>query len=104
MASMADCENIAQNIATKLGTSIKTKASGTDTGMAWCNGTFANNLTYQVLNNDAGTTNGIKTDAAYNVTIRSSNTQLSVQTSTPGSWSTSTISTRAANAWNGAQS
>lgn len=103
MASMNTCETIATTIATKLGTSIKTKSAGSETTMAWCNGTYTNDLTYQVLNSDAGTTNGIKTPAAYNVTI-ANNTQLSVQTSTPGSWSTSTVSTRAANAWTGAQS
>lgn len=101
MASMSNCETIANYIASKLGTSIKTKAAGSDKSAAWCNGTLANNLTYQVLHTDAGTTNGIKTNAAYNVTIADSN--ITAQTSMPGTWSTSVVSSRATNAYNGSQ-
>lgn len=98
---MNNCENIANQIASKLKATIKTKSAGEDTGMAWCNGTLTNNLTYQVLNSDAANNNGIKTDAAYNVTI--SNTNITVQLSTPASYAVSNVSGRAANAWNGAQ-
>ena len=99
---MSNCENIANQIASKLKTTIKTKSAGEDTGMAWCNGTLTNNLTYQVLNSDAANNNGISAPAAYNVTI--SNNNLSVQLSTPASYAANNVAGRAANAWNGAQS
>lgn len=101
MASMNNCENIANQIASKLKTTIKTKSAGEPTGMAWCNGTLANNLTYRVLNSDASNTNGIKTDASYDVTI--SNNNITVQLSTPASYTANNVAGRAANAWNGAQ-
>lgn len=98
---MNNCENIANQIASKLKTTIKTKSAGEDTDMAWCNGTLANNTTYQVLNSDAANTNGIKTDAAYNVTI--SDTNITVQLSTPANYAANNVAGRTANAWNGAQ-
>lgn len=94
MASMSNCESIANTLASKLGTKIKTKTAGTDKGMAYCSGTLDNKLSYSILDIDEG--------KRCNVEISSS-----IVTSTinvPSSWSNSNIGNRAANSYNGAQS
>lgn len=103
---MNNCENIANQIASRLGTNIKAKAADSNKSAAWCNGTYANNLTYRILENDAGTVNGIKITAAYNVTIsnESKDSPVSVTLSAPSNWSNDNVAGRAANAWNGAGS
>lgn len=92
MASMSNCESIANSIASKLGTSIKTKTAGTDTGMAYCSGTLDNNLNYSILDIDDG--------KRCNVEISSSSVTSTINV--PSSWSNYSIANRAANAYNGA--
>ena len=92
MASMSNCEAIANTLASKLGTSIKTKTAGTDTGMAYCSGTLDNNLNYSILDIDEG--------KRCNVEISSSSVTATINV--PSGWSNTSIANRAANAYNGA--
>lgn len=92
MASMSNCESIANSLASKLGTSIKTKTAGTDTGMAYCSGTFTNKLNYSVLDIDE--------DKRCNVEVSSSSVTSTINV--PTSYSNTYIANRAGNAYNGA--
>ena len=94
MASMSNCEQIADVIASKLSTSIKTKTAGTDKGMAYCSGTLNNNLNYSILDIDEG--------KRCNVEISSNSVTSTINV--PSSWSNTSTAARAANAYNGAQS
>lgn len=95
MASMSNCESIANTLASKLGTSIKTKSAGTDTsaGMAYCSGTLNNNTSYSVLDIDE--------DRRCNVEVSDKNITATINV--PTTWSNSSIANRAANAYNGAR-
>lgn len=96
MASMATCEQIAAALASKLGTSIKTKSAGEDKkeGMAYCSGTLNNNLNYSVLDINEG--------KRCNVEISSSSVTATINV--PSSYSNTYIANRAGNAYNGANS
>lgn len=96
MASMFNCETIANNIASNLSTKIKTKTAGSDTkeGMAYCSGTLENNLNFSILDIDEG--------KRCNVEISSNSVTSTINV--PSSWSNTSTAARAANAYNGAQS
>ncbi len=92
MASMSNCESIANTIASKLGSGIKTKTAGTDTGMAYCSGTLNNKVSFSILDIDEG--------RRCNVEI--SDTNVTSTINVPSSWSNSVIANRAANSYTGA--
>lgn len=92
MASMSNCEQIADNLASKLRTSIKTKTAGTDKGMAYCSGTFNNGRSFSILDIDEG--------KRCNVEISDSSVTATINV--PSSYSNSYIANRAGNAYNGA--
>lgn len=94
MASMSNCEQIADNLASKLQTSVKTKTAGTDKGMAWCSGTFYNGRSFSILDIDEG--------KRCNVEV--SDNSVTATINVPSSYSNSYIAKRAGNAYNGANS
>ncbi|MDK8242146.1 hypothetical protein [Corynebacterium coyleae] len=94
MASMSNCESIANSLASKLKTSIKTKTAGTDKGMAYCSGTFTNNRSFSILDIDE--------DKRCNVEV--SDNSVTATINVPSSYSNSYIANRAGNAYNGANS
>ena len=94
MASMAKCENVAAQVATNLGTRIKSKSAGEDTkeGMAYCSGTLNNGLNFSVLDINEGN----------RCNVEVSSTSITSTINVPSPWTNSTIATRAANAYKGA--
>lgn len=94
MASMSSCESIASTLASKLNTSIKTKSAGEDRkeGMAYCSGTFTNNLSFSILDIDEG--------KRCNVEVSSSSVTSTINV--PSTWSNSSIANRAGNSYTGA--
>lgn len=92
MASMSNCESIANSLASKLGTSIKTKTAGTDKGMAYCSGSLNNNLSFSILDIDE--------DKRCNVEVSSSAVTATINV--PSTYSNGLIANRAGNAYNGA--
>jgi hypothetical protein len=92
MASMSNCEQIANDLGSKLQTSVKTKTAGTDKGMAYCSGTFHNGRSFSILDIDEG--------KRCNVEV--SDNSVTATINVPSSYSNSYIAKRAGNAYNGA--